>query len=48
MILNREEKKLLLEIICDEQIRMIVKDHTRYESEKYVKLEELKVKIKDM
>lgn len=48
MILNREEKKLLLEIICDEQIRMIVKDHTRYESDRYNKLEELKVKIKDM
>ena len=27
---------------------MIIKDHTKYESEKYKKLEELKVKIKDM
>ena len=27
---------------------MIVKDHTKYDSEKYKKLEELKVKIKDM
>ena len=48
MTLNKEEKKLLLEIICDEQIHMIVKDHTRYESDRYNKLEELKVKIKDM
>ena len=48
MILNKEEKKLLLELICNEQVHMIVKDHTKYESEKYVKLEELKVKIKDL
>ena len=27
---------------------MIVKDHTKYETEKYKKLEELKVRIKDM
>ena len=48
MTFNKEEKKLLLEIICDEQIHMIVKDHTRYESDRYNRLEELKVKIKDM
>ena len=27
---------------------MIIKDHTKYETDKYKKLEELKVKIKDM
>ena len=27
---------------------MIIKDHTRYGSDKYKKLEELKIKIKDM
>lgn len=48
MKLSKEEKKLLLELICDEQVHMIIKDNTKYESEKYVKLEELKVKIKDM
>ena len=48
MTFNKEEKKLLLEIICNEQIHMIVKDHTRYESDRYNRLEELKVKIKDM
>mgnify|MGYP003555553837 CR=1 FL=1 len=47
MILNKEEKKLLLELICNEQVHMIIKDHTKYESDKYKKLEELKVKIKD-
>ena len=47
MILNKEEKKLLLKLICNEQVHMIIKDHTKYESDKYKKLEELKVKIKD-
>ena len=46
--MNKEEKKLLLELIGNEQIHMIIKDHTKYESDKYQKLEELKVKIKDM
>ena len=48
MKLSKEEKKLLLELICNEQVHMIIRDNTKYESEKYVKLEELKVKIKDM
>lgn len=47
MILNKEEKKLLIELICNEQTPMIIKDHTKYESDKYKLLEELKVKIKD-
>ena len=48
MKLNKEEKKLLLELICNEQVHMIIKDHTKYESDKYKKLEKLKVKIKDI
>ena len=48
MKLNKEEKKALIELICNEQTHMIVKDHTKYDSDKYKKLEELKVKIKDM
>ena len=48
MKLNKEEKKMLIELICNEQTHMIVKDHTKYDSQKYKKLEELKVKIKDM
>ena len=44
----KEEKKLLMELICNEQIHMIIKDHTRYDSDKYKKLEELKIKIKDL
>ena len=47
MKLNKEEKKLIIELICNEQTHMIIKDNTKYESDKYVRLEELKVKIKD-
>ena len=47
-IFTKEEKKILIELICNEQTHMIIKDHTKYESEKYKRLEELKVKIKDI
>ena len=46
--MDKEEKKLILELICNEQIHMIIKNHTRYDSDKYKKLEELKIKIKDL
>ena len=47
MTLNKEEKKMIIELICNEQTHMIIKDHTKYDSDKYKKLEELKVKVKD-
>ena len=47
MIIDNKEKRLLLELISNEQIHMIIKDHTKYESEKYKMLEKLKVAIKD-
>ena len=47
MTLNKEEKKMLIELICNEQTHMIIKDNTKYDSDKYKKLEELKVKVKD-
>lgn len=47
-IFSKKEEKLLLELISNEQIHMIIKDCSKYSSEKYKKLEELKVKIKDM
>ena len=47
-ILNKEEKKMIIELICSEQTHMIIKDHTKYDSDKYKKLEVLKIKIKDM
>lgn len=47
-IFTKEEKKMLLELICNEQIHMIIKDHEKYGTDKYKKLEELKLKIKDL
>ena len=46
--LSKEEKKMLIELICNEQTHMIIKDHTKYDSNKYKSLEALKVKIKDI
>lgn len=45
---SKEERKILIKLICNEQTHMIVKDHTKYDSDKYKSLEALKVKIKDM
>lgn len=47
MIFTKQEKKLLIELISNEQIHMILKDSTKYESEKYKKLESLKVKVNE-
>lgn len=48
MELTKHERKTLISLICNEQTHMIVKDHTKYESEEYKILEALKIKIKDM
>lgn len=47
MKLSKDEQKMLIELVSNEQIHMIIKDHTKYDSDKYRKLEMLKVKIKD-
>lgn len=47
-IFSKEEEKILLELISNEQIHMIIKDCSKYDSDRYKKLEQLKVKIKDM
>lgn len=47
-IFTNTEKKLLIEAICDKQIRKIVKNPDAYNSQKYTELEALKIKIKDM
>ncbi len=47
MKLTDKEKKILLEVISNEQINMIIKDNSKYESEKYKMLERLKVLVKD-
>ena len=48
MVVNKEEKKLLIELICNEQIHMLINNHHQHASDKYKKLEELKIKIKDL
>ena len=45
---TKEDRKLLLELICSEQVHMIIKDHTKYESDKYKMLEELKIKVNSL
>ena len=48
MTFSKEEKRLLIELICEEQTNMIVNDNSLYGSNKYRLLEELKIKIKDL
>ena len=40
------DKKILLDLICNEQVH--IKDHNNYESDKYKRLERLKVLVKDL
>lgn len=47
-LLTEENKQMLIELICNEQTHMIVKDNTKYSSDKYKKLEELKIRIKNI
>lgn len=47
MNLSKEEKKILIDLICHRQTRMIVKHPEIYESDEYKQLELLKVKIKN-
>ena len=47
-IFTKHERKLLIELLCNEQTHMIMKDHTKYDSSKYKDLEIMKIKIKDM
>lgn len=42
------ERKLLLELIGNEQIHMLIKDEKKYDSDKYKKLEELKIKVNSL
>lgn len=45
-MLTPEEKEVLVQLICKEQSEMIVSNHMTYDSEAYINLEALKVKIK--
>lgn len=48
MTFNKDEKKILIELICNEQTNMIIDDHQQYEADRYKLLETLKIKIKDL
>lgn len=45
--ISSKERKILLELIGNEQIHMILKHPDSYETDKYKSLEKLKTKIKD-
>ena len=45
-MIDKEEKKILIELICNEQTHIIIKDHTKYESEKYKKLGDDFIRVK--
>lgn len=47
-MLTKDEKEIIIKLICNEQTHMIIKNSSQYKSDKYKKLEELKVKIKDL
>ena len=44
---TKKEKELLLELICNEQIKNFVVKN-QYQSDRYTELEELKVKIRSI
>lgn len=45
--LSSKERQILLELICEKQFHMIAKNNLSYASDKYNRLEKLKVKIND-
>ena len=45
MIFTENDRKLLLELIGNEQIHMLIRDEKKYASDLYKRLEELKVKV---
>lgn len=46
--MTQEEKKVLLNLICQEQIKMIIESSSQYSSDYYRQLEKIKVDIKDL
>ena len=46
--MTQEDKKVLLSLICQEQIKIIIEDHNAYSSDYYRQLEKIKVDIKDL
>lgn len=47
-MLKNTEKSILVELICNEQTQMLMRDKEAYNHDKYKSLEMIKVKVKDM
>ena len=47
-MLNTEDVKVLVQLICEKQTAMIINNHSSFTDEKYINLEKLKVKVKDL
>lgn len=47
-MLNTDEVKILVQLICEKQTAMIRDNHSSFADEEYIGLERLKVKIKDL
>ena len=48
VVMRDEDKRILINLICNEQTDMIIKDKSAYESEYYKQLEKIKIKVKDL
>lgn len=48
ILLNCKEKEMILALICEEQIRMIMKNPKSYMNANYTELESLKVKTNNL
>ncbi len=46
--MNKEYKKILIELICEKQTNMIVENPESYTSKEYNDLEAIKIEIKNL
>lgn len=47
-MLNTEEVGILVQLICEKQTAMIRNNHSSFADEEYIRLERLKVRVKDL
>ena len=46
-MLKEQDKRIMIELVCNEQTKMIMSDCTSYTSDKYRDLEKVKIKLKE-
>ena len=46
--MNKEYKKILIDMICEKQTNMIVENPESYTSKEYIDLEAIKIEIKNL